>query len=246
MKKHEHHLFLVWLIISGVISFLLLLGWHQDILHLLFATDRSKISVAIVLLYAGVTIHCAVRSFYISSELNCFKQIEAAIIGKQTLRMTITDNKVKVNGSEVLPDCLAADYIHDLITQANAEQQDPETGEPAYPNHIECYQSKLRSPHEMGWFIADIMIKMGLLGTIIGFIFMLASVSNITDFDVTSMQKILGHMSAGMGTALYTTMAGLVCSAWAALQYQILDRGADDLITEMRYLTQVYVLPSLR
>lgn len=247
MKKYKHHLFLVWLIITGVISFLLLLAWHQDILYLLFSADRSKISVAIVLLYLCVTIHCAVRSFYISSEINCFKQVESAIMSKQTLQLIVIDNnKVEVNGREVLPNGVITDYIHDLIVQTNTEQQGAETSDLAGTDHIEYYQSKLISPHEMGWFIADIMIKMGLLGTIVGFIFMLASVANITDFDVTSMQKILRHMSSGMGTALYTTLAGLVCSVWSALQYQILDRSASDLIDSMRYLTQVYILPRLR
>ncbi len=89
------------------------------------------------------------------------------------------------------------------------------------------------------------MIKMGLLGTIVGFILMLASVSNITDFDVTTMQKILSYMSSGMGTALYTTLAGLVCSMLAATQYQMLDRSSDDLIDSIRHLTRVYVLPRL-
>ncbi len=110
---------------------------------------------------------------------------------------------------------------------------------------IEVYEARLKSPHEIGWFSADIMIKLGLLGTIIGFIFMLGSVANITDFDITSMQKILKHMSTGMGTALYTTMAGLVCSMLATVQYHMLDTSIDDLIQTTKHLAQVYILPKI-
>jgi len=139
---------------------------------------------------------------------------------------------------------MVTDYIHDLISKANAERENPEVRNTG-SDHIEYYESKLKSPHEIGWFTADIMIKMGLLGTIVGFILMLGSVSNITDFDVTTMQKILSYMSSGMGTALYTTLTGLVCSMLAATQYQMLDRSSDDLIDSIRHLTRVYVLPRL-
>ena len=74
---------------------------------------------------------------------------------------------------------------------------------------------------------------------------MLGSVSNLRDFDVTTMQKVLSYMSSGMGTALYTTLAGLVCSMLTATQYQMLDRSADDLIDSIRRLIRVYVLPRL-
>ena len=32
MQKHEHHLFLVWLIFTCVVFFLLILAWHKDLL----------------------------------------------------------------------------------------------------------------------------------------------------------------------------------------------------------------------
>ena len=89
------------------------------------------------------------------------------------------------------------------------------------------------------------MVKLGLLGTIIGFVLMLGTVSNITDFDLSTVQKILSHMSAGMGTALYTTYAGLVCSILAGVQYHMLDRGADDVIEVAKHLSSVYVVPNL-
>ena len=107
------------------------------------------------------------------------------------------------------------------------------------------YESRLKGPQEIGWFVSDMMLKLGLLGTIIGFIFMLGSVSNIADFDVSSMQKILRHMSTGMGTALYTTLAGLTCSVLSAMQYHMLDRHADELIELIRHLTQVHVIPKV-
>ena len=244
MQKLEHHLFLVWLIFTGTVFFLLVLAWQKDVLYLLFTTDRSRISVAISLLYFCVSIHCAMRVFYISSQINDAKIVESMIVKRKDLKLDISDDNVKIGNDLFLPDCLVTEYIHDLINKTNTERNNPDirnTGS----DHIEYYESKLKSPHEIGWFTADAMIKMGLLGTIVGFILMLGSVSNITDFDITTIQKILSYMSSGMGTALYTTLAGLVCSMLAATQYQMLDRSSDDLIASIRHLTRVYVLPRL-
>ncbi|RKZ69718.1 MAG: hypothetical protein DRQ48_07460, partial [Gammaproteobacteria bacterium] len=228
----------------GTVSFLLVLAWQQDVLYLLYTTDRSKISVAISLLYIFVTIHCAMRVFNISSQINDSRKVESMIINEKNLKLVVSENKVKIDNETFLPDCLVTDYIHDLISKTNAERENPDARNTG-SDHIEYYESKLKSPHEIGWFTADIMIKMGLLGTIVGFILMLGSVSNLRDFDVTTMQKILSYMSSGMGTALYTTLAGLVCSMLAATQYQMLDRSSDDLIDSIRHLTRVYVLPRL-
>jgi biopolymer transport protein ExbB/TolQ len=58
-------------------------------------------------------------------------------------------------------------------------------------------------------------------------------------------QKILKHMSDGMGTALYTTLVGLVCSVLSAMQYHMIDRHADELIELTRHMTQVHVIPKI-
>ena len=48
-----------------------------------------------------------------------------------------------------------------------------------------------------------------------------------------------------MGTALYTTMAGLVSSMLVSAQYQMLERHIDVMIENMKHMTQVFVLPRI-
>lgn len=107
------------------------------------------------------------------------------------------------------------------------------------------YKHRMKNPNEIGWFASDLMIKLGLLGTVIGFVMMLASVVNVRDFDVSSMQSVLQKMSNGMGTALYTTVAGLICSMLATVQYHMLDQAAESLIETARYLTHARIQPLL-
>lgn len=76
------------------------------------------------------------------------------------------------------------------------------------------------SKAELGWFVSDFCLTLGMIGTVAGFIFMLSSsFAQIDVSNVASLQNVLSHMSAGMATALYTTAAGLISSAFLKLQY---------------------------
>ena len=79
---------------------------------------------------------------------------------------------------------------------------------------------------QAGWFVSDIMITMGMIGTVVGFIYMLSTCfGSIDTANPQTMQLALSKMSTGMGTALYTTASGLVCSLLLKLQLFNLEQG---------------------
>ncbi len=245
MKEGEHHLLLSWLILTGLIAFGLYLSWQESVLHLLYNGDKSYISLAISFIYFLITLHCAKRIWYISNQVNVTNEVNQLIINEKNLELNIIDDIVNLNDNRSLPPSIATEYIHDLVARANNQMVHSDENISKGSELIEVYTSRLKGPDEIGWFATDSMIKLGLLGTIIGFILMLGSVVNVTEFDVTTMQKILAHMSSGMGTALYTTMAGLVCSLLATAQYQMLDRNIDELINTLKHLAQIHIIPRL-
>ena len=81
-----------------------------------------------------------------------------------------------------------------------------------------------------GWFASDAVLKLGLLGTIIGFILMLQPIAGMQSFDPASLQTALGQMSGGMAVALYTTLTGLVCNLLLRVQYQFLADAMQNLL----------------
>ena len=245
MAKDTHHLFLTWMILTGLIVFALYVSWQEGYLQLLYLGDKSSISYAISLIYCLITIHCAIRVWLISCQMNAAKEISDIITSEPELNFRVIDENVDINGKRSLPPSVTSEYIHDLITRANNHVVHTEEGINKESELIEVYESRLKGPHELGWFATEAMIKLGLLGTIIGFILMLGSVVNVTEFDVTTMQKILANMSSGMGTALYTTMAGLICSLLASAQYTMMERQIDELIETVKHLAQVHIIPRL-
>lgn len=74
---------------------------------------------------------------------------------------------------------------------------------------------------EIGWFISDICLTVGMVGTVWGFITMFRG-DNLASVDVsntTSMLALIGSVAKGMSIALYTTLVGLIGSAILKVQY---------------------------
>lgn len=72
---------------------------------------------------------------------------------------------------------------------------------------------------EIGWFMAESFQVWGFIGTVVGMIDALSGFFGIDPSDTTAMQKLLTDLAYGMSTALYTTLAGLVCSFLLKIQY---------------------------
>lgn len=66
------------------------------------------------------------------------------------------------------------------------------------------------------WFAANTLLGLGMIGTLIGFMMLLQSISGVGVNP--DMQKILGAMMVGFSTAGLTTIVGLACSLLLKLQ----------------------------
>ena len=99
---------------------------------------------------------------------------------------------------------------------------------------LSLLEDELSNRHALGYLSVDILLKLGLTGTVIGFILMLLPIGQIQDFDPQILQKLLSTMSGGMAVALYTTLTGLVTSILLKFQYFILDSS---LSNSLNYLS---------
>lgn len=87
--------------------------------------------------------------------------------------------------------------------------------------------------HETAWWFASATIKLGLLGTVVGFIVMSSQIGRMPSFDLEQVQTMLKQMTQGMAIALYTTLVGLVANLWLGLQLLLLDRTADRVVADI-------------
>lgn len=85
---------------------------------------------------------------------------------------------------------------------------------------------------ENGWFACSKFEQIGYIGTLIGFIIMLAGFANIDPSQLKSLQAFIITLGAGMMTALYTTLVGLTCSHLLSYQYHNLGQAIRKLTDE--------------
>ena len=85
------------------------------------------------------------------------------------------------------------------------------------------FKLKLYEFVDNGFFISDLLLKLGIIGTVIGFIIMLSSLSAIDEMNISKMNNLLLSMSAGMKVALYTTLTGLIGSILLSIQYNFFE-----------------------
>jgi hypothetical protein len=79
--------------------------------------------------------------------------------------------------------------------------------------------------------IANSLVILGLIGTVLGFIIALSGVNPETAADVSSIGPMVSTLIDGMSVALYTTLLGAVLNVWLMLDYRILESGAIRLLT---------------
>ena len=75
---------------------------------------------------------------------------------------------------------------------------------------------------DVEWFVSDVVLTLGMLGTIIGFMIMLQGTFSSIEFnDTNSIRLALSSMSQGLFTALNTTLIGLVSSIVLKVQLTV-------------------------
>ncbi|MCG8450012.1 MAG: MotA/TolQ/ExbB proton channel family protein [Pirellulales bacterium] len=223
----QDRLFLQWSIYAGVLSFTLWLSWHLGYLITIFSTDPTKITYLISFLFLGGTLHCGIRAKYLSRQINSINNIESG--------------ETSCSAETSLP----ADFLNTISTKS--KDQDLEAYNSADNALLsEVFAEQAHAQHEIGWFFTSLLIKLGLLGTVIGFVLMLGPLSTLESFDISDVQNILAKMTSGMAVALNTTLVGLLSSMLLSFQYLLLDHGADELVARTIHYMETKQIPELR
>jgi MotA/TolQ/ExbB proton channel family protein len=236
---NDHLPLLRWLMFTGVCVFGFVLVWYFGLFRLMLASDKTYISSIIVVLYAATCIHCFVRTVAISRESDRAHRVLSLVShGGPNLRVVGQD--VLAPDGAKLPQGHITTHIRNIILKAGLQG-----GSIDQTLLLRGLADALRGPNQLGSFASDSLMKLGLLGTIIGFILMLAPIAGLDAADHASMKLSMGLMSDGMAVAMYTTLAGLIGSILVQTQYYMLDEATAKLFALATDLTEVFVVSGL-
>jgi hypothetical protein len=219
-----------WMIFTGLCAFAAILLWQHGLIRLMLASDRTYISAIICVLYVASSLHCLWRTLAIAREADASR--ETALVLGDAAASTWRD---------ALPPGLVSDHIRNLVVKAQTRQ----SGRVDQTLLLRSLADRLRGSNGFGAFASDTLMKLGLLGTIIGFIVMLAPIAGLDATDRAMMKSSMGLMSDGMAIAMYTTLAGLVGSILLRIQYYMLDAATARVFSVAVTLTETRVVPAL-
>lgn len=81
--------------------------------------------------------------------------------------------------------------------------------------------------------VANSLVLLGLIGTVIGFIIALSGVNAESAADASAIAPMVGDLIRGMSVALFTTLAGAALNLWLMINFHMLAGGATRLAGRM-------------
>ena len=103
---------------------------------------------------------------------------------------------------------------------------------------INAFESEFEKKISYGVIASDVALKLGLLGTIIGFILMLKPIADLNSTSPEDLKMALSSMSSGMAVALYTTLTGLIVSTLLRIQFHFSATWIISLLNDLAFYTE--------
>ena len=241
-RQTEHRVLLQWLTGFSIAVPAIYVAVHEGLFSLLLSNDQSHLSIIILMAFSLINLHLVYRVIVISRERNIADQARCILEENNAI---VCDNRKLVLGKEqILPTSFVTQHLKNLAVRLDMEQSVARNSK--LQNHLmHVLEKRVLGPQKYGWMLADLMIKLGLVGTVIGFVLMLGSVATLDHYDIETMQGLLRSMSGGMQVALFTTLTGLGTGLLLALQYQFLEQHSEALLADIEEITEIYVIPGL-
>lgn len=218
---------LQWLIFAGLNVLVFLLLWFYGLIQRALDADPTHITLLIVLIYVATSLHCLWRCVAVSRESDAETRLAA----------TVTDGAPLGHG-----DGFVADHVRDLITKSKLLGGGQKLDQSLM---LRVLAQRINGSTPFGAFASDLAMKLGLFGTIVGFIMMLAPIAGLNGEDQAAIKSSMAMMSAGMAVAMYTTLAGLVGSILIKIEYQFVEGATARLFASAVGFTEVHVVPVL-
>lgn len=238
-----HDPVLSWLIFTGLTALAFVLLWFYGLAQKALTSDPTHITTCIGLIYIAASLHCLWRSLVISREAAAERSLAQSISGMKEGHRHWEHDPVAAAANDTRNAGFVATHIRNLATKSELTGDGRRFDQTIL---LRVLAERLSGSNSFGAFASDLSMKLGLFGTIVGFIMMLAPIAGLNTEDQAAIKSSMALMSEGMAVAMYTTLAGLVGSILIRIQYQFVEAATSRLFTSAVALTEVYVIPVLQ
>lgn len=202
-ESFRYLLLLRFVLINSVAAFFLALIWHQGWLSDLLAGESAKLLALIIGVFLFGLFWCGQKVVAVSRELN-------SLDFEQSRKGDVRSSRVSRYFSD----------IAGLDGQSRA-------------NIAAALRLKLSSRIATIRHMANSLVILGLIGTVIGFMIALSGVDPDVVSDISAVGPMVSTLISGMSVALYTTLVGAVLNVWLMVNYRLLEGGTVNLFTKL-------------
>lgn len=188
-----------WLLIASATAYGLYIGWATGYVPLLLFGDPTYLTMAVAVLFVAATSYIGTLAWQLA------RQHDVLLAHRR--------------GEPLPAQSWAGDFLYE---RRNLHGVDATA-------LGDLLHERIKGRTELGWFSAGLHIKLGLLGTVIGFVIMLGSIGSASDLQSQGLDALVRGMGVGMRVSLYHTIAGLIGSMLVGLQMLVIDRASDRL-----------------
>ncbi len=217
-------LLLQWCAFVGLLAWVAMLLARHEVWSTLKTADPTGITLLIIALFAGATLWCGWRCRFLGEERRALAQWMAQA-------SAMPDGHAPAAAPAEAVGRHTTDYL--AAVAAKRARNDFENAQ-----LTSVLAERLHGPGESAWWVNGILIKLGLLGKVIGFSILALQIAQIESFDPSQTQTLLKSLTGGLGVALLTTAVGLVGNIILGFQLVSLDRCADAILADALHLAE--------
>lgn len=219
-----------WILYAALMGLSAVIMWDYGLLQYLFSADTSRISVLIAALFLGFLVHSLWIVLWMAREYRQALTV-ASVLAQTSGPLVVAEGEISVLRGKLAADGLIAGYLRDVVRTQKVPDRDRGL-------LLQSLSASLKRRNKVGVYGADLLYKLGMLGTMIGFVMMLNSMGDMENFDVETLRSALQRMIGGMAVSLLTTIAGLVGGILLRVFYNLAEGLTTDILQTVVQTTE--------
>ena len=207
-----HIVLLQWLLIISLLIYAAYIASQYNVFNLLLEHDPTNISSLILITFLFSSCYCGYQAIHLSNEVN---------LGLKLINAILSGDRLTASSHQGMVSEYRDHYGHSEAPSLPSIDSESLSA---------LLEQKTNRHHETVWFTVNLLLKLGLLGTVVGFILMINALTEVKTIEYSDIKDLISNMALGMGIALTTTVVGLVTSILLGIQCLFLDRAASFIL----------------
>jgi biopolymer transport protein ExbB/TolQ len=240
----KKNIFFAYLVYISTILTAAFFSWQFNFFSIAFHYDESYFTLLITFLYIVFESVCGIRIYKLTKSIDETKKyfthmskIKNLSIAKENENVFYLDGFIKyeIKQKEL------KQHVIDLLDKKNNQTVNLKLNNKVLLQNV---SDDLENKHNIAYVFTEILIWLGLIGTILGIILtFLPFISGQVTIDGNNVQQTLALLFKGVGSAFFPSIAAAIASLLLKGSDYLLLEGSNELITNISKGSDIIISP---